>query len=119
MVEEEAWKVAFPSLRFPVKLIGVFPWAAKKGVRDIQLGNGIVVLYVSNRYDLVVNSDMARFRRERGLVTALKDVLNQKSDQPLQHTKHIFAAFAASHPQISVMYSPPWVEVLPGTKSQF
>jgi hypothetical protein len=37
-------------------------------------------------------------------VTALKDVLNQNSNKPLQHTKHLFAAFAASHPQISVMY---------------
>jgi hypothetical protein len=71
----------------------------KKGVRDIQLGNGVVV-----RYEIVVDSDLARFRRERGLVTALKDVLNRKSNQPMQHTKHLLAAFAASHPQISVMY---------------
>jgi hypothetical protein len=48
----------------------------KKGVRDIQLGNGVVVLNVPNRYKIVVDSDLARFRRERGLVTALKDVLN-------------------------------------------
>jgi hypothetical protein len=37
-------------------------------------------------------------------VTALKDVLEQKSKQPSQHTKHLFAAFAASHPQSLVMY---------------
>ncbi len=37
-------------------------------------------------------------------MTALKYVLNQKSNQPSQHTKHLLAAFAASHPQISVMY---------------
>ena len=48
----------------------------KKGVQDIQLGNGVVVLNVPNRYKIVVDSDLARFRRERGLVTALKDVLN-------------------------------------------
>jgi hypothetical protein len=52
----------------------------------------------------VLDSDLARFRRERGLVTPLKDVLIQKSKQPTQHTKHLLAAFAASHPQISVMY---------------
>ena len=76
----------------------------KKGVRDIQLGNGVMVLDVPNRYEIVVDSDLAHFRRERGLVTALKDVLNRKLNQPTQHTKHLLAAFAASHPQISVMY---------------
>ena len=76
----------------------------KKGVRDIQLGNGVVVLNIPNRYEIVVDSDLARFRRERGLVAALKDVLNRKYNQPTQHTKHLLAAFAASHPQISVMY---------------
>jgi hypothetical protein len=75
----------------------------EKGVQDIQLGNGVVVLNVPNRYKIVVDSDLARFRRERGLVTALKDVLNRKSNQPTQHIKHLLAAFAASHPQISVM----------------
>ncbi len=76
----------------------------KKGVRDIQLGNGVMVLDVPNRYEIVVDSDLARFRRERGLVTALKYVLIQKSNQPLQHTKYLLAAFAASHPQISIIY---------------
>ena len=51
-------------------------------------------------YKMIVDSDLARFRRERGLVTALKDVLNRKSSQPTQHTKHLLAAFAASHPHI-------------------
>jgi hypothetical protein len=53
---------------------------AKKGVRDIQLGNCLVVLDVPNRYDLVVDSDLPCFRKERGLVTASKDVLDQKSN---------------------------------------
>jgi hypothetical protein len=75
----------------------------KKGIQDIQLGNGIVVLKIPNRYEIVVDSDLARFRRERRLVTALKNVLNRKSNQPTQHTKHHLAAFAASHPQILVM----------------
>jgi hypothetical protein len=63
-----------------------------------------VVLNVPNRYKIVVDSDLARFRRERGLVTALKDVINRKSNQPTQHTKHLLAAFTASHPQILVTY---------------
>jgi hypothetical protein len=79
---------------------------ATGGESTIQLGNRLVVLLdVPSRYDLVVvGSDMAHFRRVRGLVTAHKDVLHQKTSQPLQHTKHLFAAFAASHPQISVIY---------------
>jgi hypothetical protein len=60
----------------------------RKGVHDIQLRNGVVVLNVPNRYKIVIDSDLARFRRERGLVTALKDV-NQKYNQPTQHTKHL------------------------------
>jgi hypothetical protein len=76
----------------------------RKGAQDIQLGNGVVVLNVPNRYEIVVDSDLAQFRRERGLVTALKDVLNRKSNQPTQHTKHLLPAFAVSHPQILVMY---------------
>ncbi len=102
---QEAWKVAFPSLTFPLEWIAVCPQLGKKkGVQDIELGNGVVVFDIPNRYTLVVDSDLARFRRERGLVTALKYVLNQKSSQPSQHTKHLLAAFAASHPQISVIY---------------
>jgi hypothetical protein len=34
----------------------------------------------------------------------LKKTLNNNSSQPTQHTKHLLAAFAASHPQISVIY---------------
>jgi hypothetical protein len=104
---QEAWMVAFPSLHFPSEWIGVLPHpqAVKKGVRDVQLRNGVIVIDVPNRYEIVADSDLARFRREeRGLVTALKYVLDQKSDQPSQHTKHLLAAFAASHPQISVIY---------------
>jgi hypothetical protein len=102
---QEAWKVAFPSPGFPLEWIALFPQLAKKkGVRDIELENGVVVFDVPDRYTLVVVSDLARFRRERGLVTALKYGLNQKSNQPSQHTKHLLAAFAASHPQISVIY---------------
>ncbi len=108
--------VAFPSLRFPSDWIGVVPahlqQAAKIGVRDVRLGNGVVVLDVPNRYEMVVDSDLARFRRERGLVKALKYVLDQKSNQPSQHAKHLLAAFAASHPQISVIYQ----ELLIGKK---
>jgi hypothetical protein len=44
----------------------------KNSVPDIQLGNGVVVLKIPNRYKIVVDSDLARFRRERGLVTAHK-----------------------------------------------
>jgi hypothetical protein len=102
---EEAWKVAYPSLRFPSEWIGAFPQAAKKkGSRDVQLGNGVIVLDVPNIYEIVFDSDLARFRRERGLVIALKYVLDQKSNQPSQHIKHLLAAFAASHPQILVIY---------------
>jgi hypothetical protein len=65
-----------PSLQSPTEsfeeAIGI---NKKKGVRDIQLVNGVVVLNVPNRYEIVVDSDLARFRRERGLVTALKDVV--------------------------------------------
>jgi hypothetical protein len=65
----------------PLEWSAVCPQLAKKkGVRDIELGNGVVVFDVLNlRYTLVAGSDLARFRRERGLVMALKYVLNQKS----------------------------------------
>ena len=97
--------VSKPPLPFRVDWCGSpHPQAAKIGVRDVQLGNGAVVIDVPNSYEIVVDSDLARFRRDRGLVTALKYVLDQKSNQPSQHTKHLLAAFAASHPQISVIY---------------
>jgi hypothetical protein len=63
-----------------------------------------MVLDVPNRYNIVDDSDLAGFRRERGLVAALKYFLNQKSNQPRQHIKHLLAVFAASHPQILVFY---------------
>jgi hypothetical protein len=100
---QEAWKVAFPSLRFPLEWIALCPQLAKKkGIQVIKLGNGVVVFDVLNGYTLVVDSNLACFRRERGLVMALKYVLNQKSNQLSEHTKHLLAAFAASH--LSVIY---------------
>jgi hypothetical protein len=60
----EAWKVTFPSLRFPSKLIGMFPQAATKGIRDIQLGNGVVIHDVPAKYDFVVDLDLAHYRKE-------------------------------------------------------
>jgi hypothetical protein len=102
---QDAWKVVFPSLRFPSELI-VFkiPAPPKIGVPDIQLGNGVVIHDVPMKYEFVVDSNLARFRRERGLVTALKDVPDQKTNRPSQHAKHLLAAFAASHPQILFIY---------------
>jgi hypothetical protein len=102
-----AWNVVFPSLRFPSEMIVSNippPPPPKIGVQDIQLGNGVVIHDVPTKYKFVVDSDLARFRRERGLVTALKEVLDQKTNRPSQHTKHLLSAFAASHPQISVIY---------------
>jgi hypothetical protein len=101
----EAWKVAFPrSLHFPSKLIIVFLPPANKGVQNMKLENGVVIHDIPTKYEFVVDSDLACFRRERGLVTALNDVLNQNTSRPLQHTKHLLAAFAASHPQNSIIY---------------
>jgi hypothetical protein len=64
----------------------------------------VVVIDLPNRYEIVVNSDLTCCRRERGSVTAFKCVLDQKSNQPFQHTKHLLALFVASHPQILVIY---------------
>jgi hypothetical protein len=42
--------------------------------------------------------------KERAFYTGLKKTLNNNSNQPTEHTKHLFAAFTASHPPISVIY---------------
>jgi hypothetical protein len=76
----------------------------RKASKAYGFGKGVILLDVPNRYEMVVDSDLACFRRERGLAKALQYVLDQKYNQPSQHTKHLLAAFAASHPQISVIY---------------
>jgi hypothetical protein len=73
--------------------------------RHLRYTTWVVIHDVPTKYDFVVDSDLACFRRERGWsVTELKYVLDQKTNQPSLNTKHLLAAFTASHPQISVIY---------------
>ena len=62
---QEAWKVAYPSLHFPSEWIGVFPQAIKKkGIRDVELGNGVIVLDVPDIYEIVEEDDDGPQRRK-------------------------------------------------------
>jgi hypothetical protein len=110
---KEAWKVAFPSLHFPVELIGLFP-ASKSPIAVAphqRYGQEPPALTCqptnddSSKLKVAINKNLkSKLMKERAFFMSLKKVLSHSSNQPTQHTKHLLAAFAASHPQIAVIY---------------
>jgi hypothetical protein len=67
---QDAWKVAYSSLHYPVKLIGLFPPqepapapasthqpnkdSSKFKVHDIELGNGVAIHDIPTKYELIL-----------------------------------------------------------------
>jgi hypothetical protein len=101
---QEAWKVAFPNLRFPVELIGVFP-ALPPEIHQEPTAWMRQPTNDSSNLKVTINKNLGtQFLKQRVFITGLKKTLNNNSSQPTQHTKHLLAVFAASHPQISVIY---------------
>jgi hypothetical protein len=106
---QEAWKVAFPSLRFPVELIGLYP-ASKSPLVEAPHQRPPALRSQptnddSSKLKVAINKNFeSKLMKERAFFMSLKKVLSHSSNQPTQHTKHLLAAFAASHPQISVIY---------------
>jgi hypothetical protein len=110
---QQAWKVAFPSLGFPVKLIVLFPPATKSPLvaaphfihQEPPASTTHQPTNDSSQLEDEINKNLeSQFLKERAFYTGLTKTLNNNSNQPTEHTKHLFAAFAASHPQISVIY---------------
>jgi hypothetical protein len=102
---QEAWKVAFPSLRFPVELIGLFPPASRPLVAAPHEIQASTIHQPTSQSKVEISKNLeSQFLKERAFYAGLKKTLIQNSNQPTEHTKHLFAAFAASHPQISVIY---------------
>jgi hypothetical protein len=107
----EAWKVAFPSLRFPVELIGLFPAARSPLVaaphqsdpqpppsthRPTTNSSGLKVAINRN-----IESQLLK---ERAFFQALKATVARDQTESTAQTCRILAEFAASHPQVSVMH---------------
>jgi hypothetical protein len=85
----------------PIEEEGVLP---SSSTHDVRLPSGHIVSNLPNNYTLVVKNDLARFRRDRAFMNAMKKVIRFKQNQPTNHTRHLFGAFAGSHPQIATMY---------------
>jgi hypothetical protein len=110
-ITEEAWKVAFPSLRFPVELIGVpsrksplvaAPHKASEQQElppalTHQLTNGFSKLKVA------INKRLeSQLLKEQAFFKALKVIVAQEQTKSTPQTCCLLAAFTASHPQVSV-----------------
>jgi hypothetical protein len=95
---EEAWKVAFPSLRFPVKVIDIFPQPKPSLLVPLQQHQEEPQALTcqptdnSNKLKVTINNF---FKKERAFFRGLKKTLNNNISKPIQNTKH---------PQMSVIY---------------
>jgi hypothetical protein len=106
---QEAWKVAFPSLRFPVELIGVSPSrksplvAAPHKASDQQTLP--VLMLQSTNLKVAINKNLeSQLLKERAFLKALKATVAREQTGSTPQISRLLAAFAASHPQVSVMY---------------
>jgi hypothetical protein len=106
---QEAWKVAFPSLRFPVELIGVFPSrksplvAAPHKASDQQTPPAL--MHQSTNFKVAINKNLkSQLLKEWAFPKALKATVAQEQTESTPQTRCLLAAFAASHPLVSVMY---------------
>jgi hypothetical protein len=103
--------VAFPSLRFPVELIGVFPPLGvtvpppNERHQEPPASTHQPTNDCSTKSKVAINKNLeSQLLKERAFFSGLKKALNSNHNQPTQHTKHLLAAFAASHPQILMIY---------------
>ena len=106
---QEAWKVAFPSLRFPIELIGVFPSgkaqlvAAPHEARDQQTPPAS--MHQSTNLKVAIDKNLeSQLLKERAFLKALKATVAREQTESTPETHRLLAAFAASHPQVSVIH---------------
>jgi hypothetical protein len=102
-------------LKFPLKLIVLFQTKkaplvtakhditpeGRKLVCDIELTTRQVVKSMPVYYELIGCSMLGSKKKDSLLVSALKITLRRLRNKPTIHTKHLLAAFCASHPQIA------------------
>ena len=97
---QEAWKVAFPSLRFPVELIGVFPSrkstlvAAPHKASDKQTTPAS--MHQSTNLKVAINKNLeSQLLKERAFLKALKATVAREQTESTPQTRRLLAAFAA------------------------
>jgi hypothetical protein len=105
---QEAWKVAFPSLRFPVELIGVFPLSKSPLVaapHEASLQEQPPATTGSSNLKVAINKNLeTQLLKERAFLKALKATVAREQTESTPQTRRLLAAFAASNPQVSVMH---------------
>jgi hypothetical protein len=106
---QEAWKVAFPSLRFPIELMGVFPSgksqlvSAPHEASDQQTPPAS--MHQSTNLKVAINKNLeSQLLKEQAFLKALKATVAREQTKSTPKTCRLLAAFAASHPQVSVMH---------------
>jgi hypothetical protein len=102
----EAWKIAFPSLRFPVEFIGVCPadqspLVAAPHQSDPQPPTPSTHQPTTNssRLKVAINRNLeSQLLKERAFFQALKVTVAQDQTESTTTTRRILAGFVASHP---------------------
>jgi hypothetical protein len=108
----EAWKIVFPSLRFPVELIGLCPVAKSPLVAaphqsDPQTPTPSTHQPTPNssRLKVAINRYLeSQLLKERAFFQAMKATVARDQTESTATTRRILAGFVASHPQVSVMH---------------
>ena len=106
---QEAWKVPFSSLRFPIELIGMFSLrksplvAAPHKASDQQTPPAL--MRQSTNLKVAINKNLeSQLLKERAFLKALKATAAREQTESTPETRRLLAAFAASHPQVSVIH---------------
>jgi hypothetical protein len=98
---QEAWKVAFPSLRFPVELIGLFPPLRHQPTTN----HPPALTHQPTKLKVEINKNLeSQFLKECAFFKALKATVARVQTESTSQTRRLLAAFAASHPQVSVIH---------------
>jgi hypothetical protein len=92
---QEAWKVAFPSLGFPIELIGGFP--SRKSPLVATKGSSKLKVAKNKNFE-------SQLLKEQSFFKVLKVAAAPEQTESTPQTRHLVAAFGVSHPQVSMIH---------------
>ena len=113
---QAAWKDKFPLLAFPDNQVGFFPMSKacemmsaldnkEEEVSVVDSSNADDKQNaVPSRFVVVHKGTLGSYKKERIIARTIEKVCTRQNNSPTHHTRHLFAAFAAGHLQISPIH---------------
>ena len=109
---EKAWHTQYPNLHFPMEHLvcvpshKIMPLAAqvdnRRNAQHEEVDDRFRKLE-SGKWEMVSSQTLKHFKESHVIVTSLKCLINKQKNSSTPHTRRLYAAFAASHPQVSTI----------------